>query len=366
MKPESDLTSKANPGNYFEDFEIGQTIDHAVPRTLTEGDNSLYIALTGDRYPLFCDAEFARSLGYKRELINDLLVFHIVFGKSVPDISLNAVANLGYADVRFLRAVYPGDTLHSISKVLGKKENSSGKNGNVYVRTQGFNQRGEAVLRFFRWVMVRKRDEAAPAGEKAVPNLPVEVPASDLTLPIGLDLKGFDESVTGGRWFFEDYEPGERIYHDSGMTLEEAEHMTATRLYQNTAKIHFDQHFMDKTTARRLIYGGHIISIARALSFNGLENALCILAWNGGTHANPTHAGDTLYAMTDVLAKAEIPNAKGAGALRLRLVGIKNQNPEIEPLEIRVKDEKSGREGYRSNVVLDLDLWVLVPKRDRG
>ena len=104
-------TSKATIGNYFEDLTTGLEIEHSVPRTVTEGDQSLYIALTADRYPLHCDAEFARSLGFRRELVDDLLVFHTVFGKSVPDISHNATANLGYADVRFMRPVYPGDTL---------------------------------------------------------------------------------------------------------------------------------------------------------------------------------------------------------------------------------------------------------------
>lgn len=358
------MTTKTNPGNYFEDFEIGQTIEHAIPRTLTEGDNALYIGLTADRYPLYCNAEFARKLGFEREVINDLLVFHIVFGKSVPDISMNAVANLGYAEVQFLKPVYPGDTLRSISKVMGKKENRSGKNGNVYVRTQGFNQRGETVLQFYRWVMVRKKDPSTPTGENAIPNLPSEVALENLVVPEGLNLSDFNTRVTGGRWFLEDYEPGERIYHDAGMTIEEAEHATATRLYQNTAKVHFDQHFMDNTPAKkRLIYGGHIISLLRSLSFNGLENVIKILAWNGGTHSNPTYAGDTLYAFTDIISTHDLPGRSDCGALRLRLVGVKNQNPESEPLDIKSMDEEKGREVYHKNVVLDLDYFVLIPKR---
>ena len=84
-----------------------------MPRTITEGDVALYIALTGDRNPRNCSAEFARSLGFERETVHDLLVFHIVFGSAVGDISLNAPGNLGYADVRFVRPVYPGDTLRA-------------------------------------------------------------------------------------------------------------------------------------------------------------------------------------------------------------------------------------------------------------
>ena len=156
------MAMKTNPGNFFEDFERGAKLVHAVPRTITEGDCALYIALTGDRFPLHCSAEYARSLGYARETVNDLLVFHTVFGKTVNDVSLNAVANLGYAELRFLAPVYPGDTLRSVSEVLGKKENASGQNGIVWVRTTGTNQRGEGVLEYCRWVMVNKRDASTP------------------------------------------------------------------------------------------------------------------------------------------------------------------------------------------------------------
>jgi 2-methylfumaryl-CoA hydratase len=165
------MSVEVSAGNFFEDFHLGQVIEHIGGRTLTEGDNALYVALTGDRYPLYSDAEFARSLGYRRELINDLLVFHIVFGKTVPDISRNAVANLGYADVRWLAPVYAGDTLRVRSTVIGLKENSNGKSGNVYVRTEGVNQEGSPVLHYCRWVMVHKRDHRhAPPANPRFPN----------------------------------------------------------------------------------------------------------------------------------------------------------------------------------------------------
>ena len=114
-------------------------------------------------------------------------MFHIVFGKTVPDISLNAVANLGYADCRFLRAVYPGDTLTAVSEVIGLKENSSRKTGVVYVRSTGFKQDGTKVLDYVRWVMVRKRDEAAAAPGDLVPRLPkaVEPAGARRRLPDG-------------------------------------------------------------------------------------------------------------------------------------------------------------------------------------
>jgi 2-methylfumaryl-CoA hydratase len=359
------VSEKAGRGNFFEDFEPGTTPRHAVPRTVTDGDRAVYIALTGDRSPLHCSDEFARGLGLPRAPLHDLLVFHIVFGKSVTDVSLNAVANLGYADVRFLRPVYPGDTLRAESRVLGRRETSAGNAGIVWVQTTGTNQRGELVLSFYRWVMVHKRDQATPTGAADSPILPAEVTPDNLPVP-ALSLSGFDATATGGRWFFEDYQRGERIDHADGMTIEEAEHMMATRLYQNTARLHFNNHLMaaDARFGRRLMYGGVVISVAKALSFNGLENALGMLAWNGGAHANPTFAGDTLYAWSEVLDTADLPACPGAGALRLRLVAVKNADPKAENVQLRVKDERTGREGYDPRVVLDLDYWVLMPRRN--
>ena len=118
-----------------------------------------------------------------RAPVDDLLVFHIVFGKTVPDISLNAVANLGYADCRFLAPVYPGDTLSSTSEVIGLKENSNGQTGVVYVRSRGFNQRGDCVLEYVRWVMVRKRDPNSPVagGGHAAAAASAVAPASSAT-----------------------------------------------------------------------------------------------------------------------------------------------------------------------------------------
>src|SRR5690606_24412327 len=102
------------------------------------------------------------------------------FGKTVPDISLNAVANLGYAGGVFGVPVFPGDTLSARSQVIGLKENSNRKTGVVYVRTTGTNQRGEEVLRYVRWVMVKKRDESAKPPAEQIPNLPASVPAAEL------------------------------------------------------------------------------------------------------------------------------------------------------------------------------------------
>ena len=146
-----------------------------------------------------------------------------------------------------------------------------------------------------------------------------------------------------------------------GVAIEEAEQQMAARLYQNIARAHFNAHALKGTRfGRRVIYGGHVISIARALSFNGLENAVRILAFNAGTHSNPTFAGDTVFAWTDVLERIDL-GREDAGALRLRLVAVKNADPATEDQPFKVAGD-DGRERYHPNVVLDLDYTVLMPK----
>lgn len=346
--------TKSNPGRFFEDFRAGETIRHATPRTVTAADAALNLALTGSRYALFCADSFAQACGLERSPIDPLLVFHIVFGKTVPDISLNAVANLGYAEGRFLAPVYPGDTLSAQSDVIGLKQNSNGKTGVVTVRTRGVNQRNETVLSYVRWVMVNKRDAAAPAPDGVSPHLADAVSPNDLQLPPGLAFSNYDDALAGSAHRFGDYAIGEKIDHVDGMTVEEAEHQLATRLYQNTAKVHFDALAQQSSRfGKRLIYGGVAISMARALAFNGLANAQLMLAINAGRHVNPLFAGDTLYAWSEVLDKADLG---AAGALRLRLVAAKNQPCASFP-------GKDAAGGYDPAIVLDLDYWAAIPKR---
>ena len=351
------MSAKTDPGRYFEDFYPGLVMVHATPRTVTEGDVALTVALYGGRHALFSSAEFARASGLAAAPLDPLLVFHVVFGKSVPDISLNAVANLGYAEGRFLAPVRAGDTLTAVSEVLGVKETSNGKTGVVYVRTIGTNQDGVPVLSYVRWVMVRKRDAAAPAPADSAPKTAPFVPAADLVLPAGLDFSTYDFTLAGSPHAFQDYAVGERIDHVDGMVVEEAEAQMATRLYQNTAKVHFNQFERARDpTGRRLVYGGVVISTARALSFNGLENAGLMLGINAGRHVNPYFAGATLFAWSQVLDAQPLPGRSDLGALRLRLVATKDRPCSDFP-------DKDAAGVYPPEVVLDLDYWAAVPIR---
>ncbi|MFL4468608.1 MaoC family dehydratase [Tateyamaria armeniaca] len=340
---------KTNQGRFFEDYKVGDVLIHAVPRTVGQGERALYHALYPARHALYSSDAFAQTCGLPAAPLDDLIAFHTVFGKTVPDVSLNAVANLGYAEGRWLAPVWPGDTLTAQSEVIGVKQNSNGKTGVVWVRTTGRNQNGDAVLEYVRWVMVRKGNLDAPAPDTSVPDLTKVVSAENLVVPQGLTFANYDFALAGEAHRLRDYDIGEQINHVDGVTVEEAEHMMATRLWQNTAKVHFD------TSARpdgtRLIYGGHVISMARALSFNGLANAQMVVGLNAGAHANPCLAGDTIRAWSEVLDKADT-SAPGVGAIRLRLVATKGE----ADFSLRGDDGK-----YRPEVLLDLDYWALMP-----
>ena len=339
---------KTTAGRFFEHYAVGDVIEHAVPRTISGGERAMYHALYPARHALQSSDEFARRCGLGSSPLDDLITFHTVFGKTVPDVSLNAVANLGYAEGRFLAPVYEGDTLSSRSEVIGVKQNSNGKSGVVWVRTVGTNQHGQDVLSYVRWVMVKKGDIDAPAPTTVIPDLASALDATEIVVPDGLTFAGYDFVAAGDAHRWGDYEVGEIIDHVDGVTIEEAEHMLATRLWQNTAKVHFDA--TNRPDGRRLIYGGHVISMARALSFNGMANAQMIVGINGGAHANPCFAGDTVRAWTEILDRAPT-SAPNVGAVRLRLVATRG-----EAGVLRSDDGK-----YASDVLLDLDYWALMP-----
>ncbi|MGJ9423825.1 MaoC family dehydratase [Aeromicrobium sp. CF3.5] len=352
----SERGHKTSSGNYFEDFTVGQVIEHATPRTITEGDRALYGAIYPTRFAVPSSAVFAAAVGLAApdgsgHPVEELIGFHVAFGKTVPDVSLNAVANLGYAECRFHRPVVPGDTLRTRSEVIGLKQNSNGRTGVVWVRSTATNQRGEVALDWVRWVMVHKRDAAEAAPETVVPELADVVAADDLVVPVGLDFTEYDAVAAGEPHRWGDYVVGEKIDHVDGVTLTDPEHMMATRLWQNTAKVHFSA--QARPDGSQLVYGGHIISMARALSFNGLANAQLIAAINAGAHAAPALAGDTIYAWSEVLDTAET-GAPGVGALRLRLVATKDRD---ESMTLRGEDGK-----YAAGVLLDLDYWALAPR----
>lgn len=353
------LTDKAATmtiGRFFEDFQLGERIQHATPRTLTEGDAAQYLALYGSRFAQYCAAPYASACGFAKTPLDPLLVFHVAFGKTVPDISLNAVANLGYADVRFLQPVAAGDTLFVDSEVIGLKENSNGKTGIVYVQSRAQNQHGEPALQWQRWVMVHKRNASILTGHDKAPATKPQLTADELPIPHGLKVPDEQNYYNGSSKTARDYRVGEVISHGSGITIGDSDHMLATRLYQNNARVHFDAAYMQQQPAgKRLVYGGHIISLVQAQSYNGFENALWLAGFNGGVHANPSFAGDTIYAASVIKAIQPLPNK--LAAVRVVSFGIKGEPSELLASLTALADGAA----LPANVVLKWDYWLLLP-----
>lgn len=162
MKTEEQL--RAAPlrarGHQFEDYEVGQRFDHHWGRTLNASDNSLFTTLTLHFNPTYFNEGYARAIGYMDIVLNPLLTFNVVVGLSVEDLSEAGGPFLGIDNLRFLKPVYPGDTLYARSVCVSKRLASSGKAGPVTWHTQGINQRGEVVLEYDRTNLVRLREVA--------------------------------------------------------------------------------------------------------------------------------------------------------------------------------------------------------------
>ena len=335
------MNLKTTTGNFFEDFSLGQELIHATPRTLTEGDASLYTALYGSRFAVNSSDIVAMNLGFEGAPIDDMLVFHIVFSKTVPEVSISASANLGYSNGVFGAAVYPGDTLLVRSQVIGLNESSNGQSGVVYVQTQSRNQRGDMVLDYVRWVLIPKCDPASNATINAAPELSTRVDPKHFTLSPELNFETYETGLCGSPYLFNDYEVGEKIDHVNSMTIDATEHKMAAQLYQNPLQ---NNH----------TYEGHVISKARVLSFNGLANAFKIAAINGCTYYNPTSDGDTVSAWSEILEKAPIANREDVAALRIRTIVTKNKSSTEFP-------DKESVGKYQANIILGFDYWALMP-----
>jgi len=145
-------------GRYLEDFHVGDVYRHSQGRTISEADNTWFALLTNNPHQLHSNADYAARTEFGRPLVVSTLTLAVVTGLSVPDVSQNAIANLGWDAVRLVAPVFAGDTLYAESEVLEVRESRSRPGqGVVRVRTRGFNQRDETVVEYERTVLVPRR-----------------------------------------------------------------------------------------------------------------------------------------------------------------------------------------------------------------
>ena len=146
-------------GLYYEEFEEGAEIKHALSKTIFESDNNFFSLLTMNHHPVHTNVDYASRNQHGQPLVVGTLVFSLVVGMTVPDISGKAIANLGYEDIKHLAPTFIGDTLYARTRIISKRESKAKPDrGIIYVETVGYNQRGEDVISFRRNVLVKKQN----------------------------------------------------------------------------------------------------------------------------------------------------------------------------------------------------------------
>lgn len=332
-------------GATFEDFTLGQRILHAGARTIGEGDASLHTALTGARGLLNSSDMGAALCGLTRRPMDCWLTFNLAFGLTVREISAGAIANLGYAEVIFASPLFAGDTIRCESEVIGLRPTSAGDRGIVYVRSVCRKADGALVLSWIRWVMLPRRTRGVLEMITTLPTLQSHINEAKLTSQCHVqpaDVARICE-LSGSTYLWDDYQPGMEITHALRMTVTETEHMSATRLCQNLAQVHYAS---SSSEDKPLVYGGHVISLCQALAREGLENMLHHMAIHSGSHLRPVVAGSILSARTEVVSKSPLPERVDLGVLRLRLLGFACPADSTE-----------------SELVLELDCSAVIPRK---
>ncbi|MFD2563556.1 MaoC family dehydratase [Aquimarina rubra] len=146
----------SNLGNTYNDFVVGDTIKHNLSKTIFESDNNLFSLLTMNHHPVHTNVDYCDKAQHGEVLVVGTLVFSLVVGITVPDISGKAIANLEYESVKHLAPVFINDTIYASTKIIDKWITSNKEKGIIYVETVAFNQKSEKILSFRRKVLVPK------------------------------------------------------------------------------------------------------------------------------------------------------------------------------------------------------------------
>jgi 2-methylfumaryl-CoA hydratase len=316
-------------GRLLSDFEVGQTYEHPWEVTIDGGMIALFQASFLDAMPLYASRTLAKSYGFEDRPLHPLLCLNLGLSFSVHDVSEQAIAHLAYLDVRFPKPGYSGDTVRARSTVLGVKPGSAGDRGVVHVRTVLVNDRGAVLCAFERKALVR----TGRLESRHTPHFGVNGSRSSseravferLPQPLARNLRS--DVRSGFLGLLEEFEPGQIFVHEVGKTIGESEHMQLTALMRNSHPLHFDEvysqeHSFQKT---RVVYGGLVLAWVLSLTSRDLAgNALWDLGLDDGAHPSAVLAGDTLYALSKVLAVRD--RGTGAGEVTLRIVGVKNKS----------------------------------------
>jgi len=318
-------------GRWLDEFTPGQVFAHPRGYTFERSEMRSFATTFMQTNPVFLNAEIARAHGFKEIPATPQMVFNVVLSLGVQNDSEKAMANLGYYQAKFLAPVYAGDTVQALTQVLSQRDRGADKPGIVHVRTLGVNQRHEVVLQYERKIMVRHRPEGAQAAAPARESPPFPwKDAPEFDLPVCALAEPTSRRLTGPNTYFEDFAPGQIIAHANGRTITD-EHVGWTYRVGNTHPLHYDRVYSQsqsgKMSGEPIVYGGLVFAWLEGLASRDVsENALWELGFTEGYHTQPAVTGDTVAAISRVLACDPCPEGCDVpcGVVTLQLVGVKN------------------------------------------
>ena len=326
---EVDLQRVRQPqyGRYLDELDPGQVFEHPRGFTFDRGNMLDFARTYMQANPLYLNLQYAQAHGFRDLPASPQMVFNVTLSLGVQNDSEKAIANLGYYQVQFLRPVYPGDTLRAFTKVLERKDRGPDKPGIARIRTVSVNQDNEVVLQYERKIFVAWRGDRLPTTPAA--EVSVAFPGEDSpTVRLPQSDGHYGTGLTGPNTYFEDFAPGDIIVHANGRTITE-EHMALTYLVGNSHPLHFDRVYSSglsgKMSGEPIVYGGLVFAWLDGLASRDVsEHALWELGFTEGYHTQPASAGDTVGALTRILAVEDAPGASGYGIVTMQLIGVKN------------------------------------------
>ncbi len=365
-------------GRYLEEFVPGQVFVH--PRGFTFGQSQIeaFSRAYMQCNPLYLNREFARANGFAVTPASPQMVFNVVLSLGVQNDSEKAMANLGYYDAQFLRPVYAGDTIRALTKVMDRKDRGAGKPGIVTIRTLGLNQHGEVVLQYQRKIMVAGQGDRPPttplptSTDGRAPDFPW-VEDAQVSLPVLP--KKFPSDLVGPQAWFENFAVGDIIVHANGRTIT-SEHLQQTYAVGNTHPLHFDKVFSTglsgKMSGEPIVYGGLVFAWLEGLASRDVsENSIWELGFTEGYHTQPAVEGDTVAALSRVLAVEDAPGVLGEtlGIVTFQLIGVKNVSAAKalatygEDLFIKENDKKDLGKEKLDDKIFEIERRLLIKKR---
>ncbi len=359
-------------GRYLDEFVPGQVFVHPRGYTFERGPMLDFARVFMQCNPLYLNLEYAKAHGFPDLPASPQMVFNVVLSLGVHNDSEKAIANLGYYNVQFLRPVYPGDTLRGYTKVIDRKARGEDKPGIVLIRTLGVNQHNQVVLQYERKIMVGYRGDRLPT--TPAPTTPVEFPwVEHPVVDLPINGGGYPSPLTGPNTYFEDFSLGDLIVHANGRTITD-EHMAWTYLVGNTHPLHFDRVYSTglsgKMSGEPIVYGGLVFAWLEGLASRDVsENALWELGFTEGYHTQPAVSGDTVAALSRVVATETLPNTDSAGIVTFQFIGVKNISA-AEALQtygadlfIKENDKQKLSKEKLSSKIFEIERRLLIKRR---